>query len=475
MPSFYEFYLDHLEDAKAANAVLADSSADAAEVRDAKYVSQVSAPYRQEVAKEGFELLFDTPEDLLKFMENRIAKMKEGPSKNQCAAIFQDIQKKAVQAMVNSRMELHKAIGEVKNFRKKVMKKGITQIVETLYDVETKITDKIDDLGNKIEETFSPDEEPKEEAVEEKKPEFFKEVFKNMEEDVEAAKLEAARKLVEEKANRKAERDFLIEQSVKKEEEGPAREAVDNITVSGLLASMQKYLGKPVKSEFEQIGDKLRLLCDKAKSIESRPNPSELDWNTYNSLLKETRELGEAYLENKEKEVLDDPEQAGSVKDLTIVVGMTRLVDRLKKEESLSDQAKIIMNESERALKILKTGRYDGLYEPGPEIEQRIEDKVKLVAHACMARNFRLDGYGDENALTKEKGDELAKDEAFRMIATKFDGSKLAEAIEDKKLPEIIKAARASIEAKNKAAKAAEENKDKENEKEPVKKGPVME
>ena len=55
------------------------------------------------------------------------------------------------------------------------------------------------------------------------------------------------------------------------------------------------------------------------------------------------------------------------------------------------------------------------------------------------------------------------------MIATKFDGSKLAEAIEDKKLPEIIKAARASIEAKNKAAKAAEENKDKENEKDKAK------
>ena len=47
------------------------------------------------------------------------------------------------------------------------------------------------------------------------------------------------------------------------------------------------------------------------------------------------------------------------------------------------------------------------------------------------------------------------------MIATKFDGSKLAEAIEDKKLPEIIKAARASIEAKNKAAKAAEKIADK--------------
>ncbi len=472
MPTgFYDFYSNLLDTAKEANDVLENGSGkaepgDSIIRQNAQYEQAVEIPYRLEVAKDAFEELFDTPDEALNFMSERIERMKNGMTKDQCAAIFQDIQKKAVEAQKAARQEYKEAFMDVKQFRKKVIKKGLGTIVETIYKAETKIKgvvgDVIEGATELRDKAFHSDEE-------EEKPEFFKNVFKDAESELDPEKVAAAKKLLEERLSKKAEAEFLLEQSLKQDEDAPANEHINNIGVGGLHEVLQKYLPKSGNNDYQDFNDKLKLLSTKATEMEFMANPSDEDWNEYNKLLKETREIGEKFLEQKLQQFIDEPEHTRKMKEHGIEVAVKRTVERLKKEEALSPQAKKIMNGCEHALRILKSGKYDGVYTDSPVDRQKKQEKLMLLAHAHIVREFRTGGFADEKVLTKANRDELVNSPVFSMVATKFDGSKLAEAIEDKKLPAILNAANASYEAR-KAAEAAKNNPENEQER----KAPVL-
>lgn len=479
MPTgFYEFYTDLLNTAKEANYVESNGSGktDSGDViirQSAKFDQAVEIPYRLEVAKEVFETLFETPDEMLDFMEGRIDRMRNGMTKDQCAAIFQDIQKKAVEAQKAARREYEEAFRDVKLIRKKVIKKGLGKIVETIYKAETKIVDEVNDVISELPKLNTDNLLNGEPEPEEKNPEFFKNVFKDAEKELDPEKVAAANKLLEEKLSRRAEAEFLLEQSLKQEEDCPANEHINNVGVGGLYESLKKYIPAD-SSEYKDFTDKLQLLSEKAIAMEFMSNPSDEDWDEYNKLLKDAREQGEKILEQKIQQFVDEPEHTRKLKEHGVEVAVKRTVERLKKDEALSPQAKKIMNGCEHALRILQSGKYDGVYTDSPLDQQKKQEKLMLLAHAHIVREFRKGGFADEKSLTKAYRDELVNDPVFSTIATKFDGSKLAEAIEDKKLPAILDAANQSFRQRKAAeeAKNAEAQKKEPGRNEPAKKEP---
>lgn len=455
MPTFYVFFNEHIEKTKEANAILSgEVDASPEEVRKAKYTIQVEAPYEREVAAQAFGLMFDNQQEALDYIGGKIENMTPEARKNHYAAIFADIQKKAAEAAAEHRRRMQEARELPKQIRKKLIKKGVGNVIKAVAKVETKVEEVISDATDQIEKLASK-ELPETTQTPEEKNMFEEElshvVFKDLEQDIDKEKTEAVEKLLEEKLSKKAEADFLLEQSLKKEEDCPAKEAINNVSIGGLYNAIQKYTFRPESEEFKAINDKAKLLSEKAMEMENKATPSAQDWIDYNFYLKEVRVAGEEFIANKDMELANNPDEARSPKDHASVVAVTRVLNRVKQEEALSDQAKKIMNGCEHAIKILKSGKYDNIYPQNPEDVALIEEKIKLIAHASMGRDLRADGYADEMVMNKTNRDELTNDVVFRTVASKFDGSKIAEAIEEKMFPEILKAARASFEARKEA------------------------